>query len=348
MYVLEYMMSDMIWSIKMNPVIKRLYSLILRFLLLPFCGVFAVWCAGVVYYNLSNQNILLFWGWLVLAAGILIAGYRYRKFTFLLLCLELLIATYFLLLTPQKSFANVKWQTPWTEKPFAVFHKNGLVTVHNIRDFYYRTTDDYDAHYTNMTFKPEDVRTVDVALSHWDGLQPIAHTMLSFGFADGRYLVVSMETRLPVGAEQGFLPGIYKQYELLMVLGTENDLFKLRTNHRKEELYLYRTNASEEQVRRILLGVLHGANQLQSHPRYYNSLTRNCTTSLSPILRVLDPGFVNDFRLLLNGYSDELLFELGYLFHRRGETFDQLKARRNINQYTEKESDYSRAIRTAY
>ena len=189
-------------------------------------------------------------------------------------------------------------------------------------------------------------RTVVVAVSHWDGMEKIAHTMLSFGFADGRYLALSMETRLPEGKEQGFLPGFYKQYEIIMVLATEEDLFKLRTDYRGEELYLYRTNATPEQARQMFRLLLEGADRLYREPAYYNSITQNCTTSLAPLLRLINPSFEGDIRLLLNGESDQLLYELGYLKHRDGESFPELKKRRYVNQYLGAPvSDYSAAIR---
>ena len=90
------------------------------------------------------------------------------------------------------------------------------------------------------------------------------------------------------------------------------------------------------------------ADSLSRHPEFYNSIARNCTTSLAPLLRVIDPSFEGDLRLLLNGFSDELLFELGYLKCREGETFAELKARRLADRYVLSEPDlpYSTQIRT--
>ena len=190
------------------------------------------------------------------------------------------------------------------------------------------------------------MQSVDLAISHWDGLEAVAHTMLSFGFRDGRHLAISMETRLPEGEEQGFLPGFYKQYEILMVIALEEDLFRLRTDFRGEELYLYRTNATPEQARTMLDSLLNRAVKLEREPEFYNSITENCTTSLAPLLREINPSFEGDIRLLLNGRSDELLYELGYLCHREGESFAELKQRSRVEPQRVPAEEYSHAIRS--
>lgn len=102
------------------------------------------------------------------------------------------------------------------------------------------------------------------------------------------------------------------------------------------------------QARELLDYVILRADSLSRHPEFYNSITRNCTTSLGPLLRVIDPTFEGDLRLLLNGYSDELLFELGYLKHQEEETFPELKKRRLADLYAALPSElgYSELIRT--
>ena len=306
-------------------------------------GLAALWCTGAVHYTIwAGIGPVIF---LLLAAALLTLGFRNRNYWYGLTGLELAVIVWFAALTPERQFRDTKWQRPWGRMPQTAFNGT-LAAVRDIRDFKYRTPEDYDIHYIDGTYDIDQVRTVDVAVSHWDGMEKIAHTMLSFGFADGRYLALSMETRLPEGKEQGFLHGFYKQYEIIMVLATEEDLFKLRTDYRGEELYLYRTNATPEQARQMFRLLLEGADRLYREPAYYNSITQNCTTSLAPLLRLINPSFEGDIRLLLNGESDQLLYELGYLKHRDGESFPELKKRRYVNQYLGAPvSDYSAAIR---
>ncbi len=309
----------------------------------------AVWCTGAVYYTVNWHGIFRLTG---TAFFILICGFLVFKalngdwFAALdLLFIEILIILLFAMLTPEERFHNTVWQPPWGRRPNVIFNGSAAEII-DVRDFIYTTEHDYTVRYKNVVIDMDKVIHIDLAVSHWDGLNAVAHTMLSFVFSDGQKLAFSMETRLPEGAKQGLIPGMYKQYELLPVIATEEDLFKLRTNYRKEELYLYRTNATEEQCRLILETLLRSIAEQYRNPRFYNSLTSNCTTSLSPALRWIDPSFTGDIRLLLNGYSDELLFDLGYLAHKEGESFAQLKERRKVTQYLECDPDYSQAIRT--
>ena len=317
---------------------------------LPLLLLAGVWCTGVVYYNLGLSGI---WRYAAtLAFFLVITGMMflslYGKFILALdvAVIEIFIIGYFLSLTPQKVFSGKQWQPPWRRNAVAVFADQHRFTLYNIRNFAYNTPDDYEMNYLNMQFDLREVRFMDLAVSHWDNLQSVAHTMLSFEFADGRHLAFSVETRLPEGATQGFIPGMYKQYGLLVIAGTENDLFKLRTNYRKEELFLYRTTAAPLESRFILHTLLQAINRHIEHPQFYNSITKNCTTSLAPMLRLINPGFTGDIRLLLNGYSDELLFELGYLKCRQGETFEELKRRSRTNQYIYHPGIYSQIIRS--
>ncbi len=298
-----------------------------------------LWSVGAVHYAYHWPGAAT----AVYAGGLLafwIVSFRRRQWFYVAAAVELVVAGLFFSMTPQRAFAGTDWQAPWGRVPTVEF-VGSRVLLHNVRNFRYRSENDYDIRYIDFEFDPSTVRTVDLAVSHWDNILAIAHTMLSFGFADGRYLVVSMETRLPEGAAQGFLPGFYRQYELIMVLGTEEDLFKLRTDFRREDLYLYRTNATPAQARELLDYVILRAESLSEHPEFYNSVTRNCTTSLAPLLRVIDPTFSGDIRLLFNGYSDQLLFELGYLNHREDETFAELKKRRSADYCLSQPSNLS-------
>ncbi len=312
--------------------------------------VLGIWSIGVAGYTFPWSGPAAAagtWCWTAAILALWVLGWwkRRRRVWFILGGLELAALVWFVLLTPERQFREMVWQAPWGRMPRVEF-SGSEATVYDVRDFLYRTEQDYDVRYRTFSFDRNRVRTVDLAVSHWDGLEAVAHTMLSFGFDDGRYLAVSMETRLPEGASQGFLPGFFKQYEILMVLATEEDLLKLRTNFRGEELYLYRTNATPEQARQLLDLTLTGADRLYREPAYYNSITQNCTTSLAPLLRVINPTFEGDIRLLLNGHSDELLYELGYLKHREGEDFASLKARSRI--VSNPSADYSAAIRSGF
>lgn len=311
--------------------------------------VIGIWGIGTVYYTIEASTVIrttaaVIYG--TAATFLLFLAFRgHLTAASHLTVIELLLIFHFVLLTPEEVFRNTVWQRSWKLRARTEF-SGSIATIHQVRDFIYHSETDFEDRYITMTVDLDKVIALDVAVSHWDGMEEIAHTMLSFAFSDGQYLAFSMETRLPENAEQGFIPGLYKQYELLSIVATEDDLYKLRTNYRKEELYLYRTKTSKEEARMILQALLQRINQQHYHPRFYNSLTHNCTTSLAPLLSWHDPGFSGDTRLLFNGFSDELLYDLGYLAHREGESFAELKKRRKVNPLVNTHPDYSTAIRT--
>ena len=118
------------------------------------------------------------------------------------------------------------------------------------------------------------------------GQDAVAHTFLSFGFSDGRYLSVSVEIRPEVGESYGMLDGFFKQYELIYIWGDERDLVRTRTNYWNEDAYLYRSSLSEDKIQRLFISMLERTNSLYKNPEFYNTLTESCTSSVAiPIRR---------------------------------------------------------------
>lgn len=112
------------------------------------------------------------------------------------------------------------------------------VTVHEVRDARYRTDEDADVRWETRTYDLEGLESVWFLVDPFRGLEVAAHTFVSFGFADGRYLAVSIEARKERGEEYGILPGLYRQFEVIYVAGDERDLIGLRTHVRGDTVYL--------------------------------------------------------------------------------------------------------------
>ena len=200
--------------------------------------------------------------------------------------------------------------------------------------------------YYDKTFDLNDLQTVDFVKSQWAG-PGIAHTMLTFGFRGRDYLTVSAEARRERGEPQTALRGLFKQYEIIYVLGDERDLIRLRTNFRGEEVYLYATRFTPEQSRIVLLDILEKVNRLAEKPEFYDTLTQNCTLTLVPHLEKIRPRRGFDIRLLLNGYTDEIGYENGAIAT-NNLPFAELQDLCHINKYVKDhpEADgYSKRIR---
>ena len=205
-----------------------------------------------------------------------------------------------------------------------------LAHVHNIRNCSYRSTEDYVVNYYDKTFDLSELATVDFIVVPFSSLPGLAHTMLSFGFEDGEYLVVSVEIRREKGERFSVLGGILNKYELIYVVGNEQDLVKLRTNYRMDDVYVYRANATREQVRDLFVDVMQRVNKLAVQPEFYHTLANNCLTNPVQHINRLKPDRVpNDIRILLPGYSDRLAYDLGLID--TDLPFEQLKRQANVS-----------------
>jgi hypothetical protein len=238
------------------------------------------------------------------------------------------------------------WQPDVALLPYSTV-QGDAITVHNIRNCDYRTETDYTVRHYDKTFNLSQLRSFDLFLSDW-GLKTIVHTLVSFGFEDGSYLCISIETRKEVGEEYSNLKGFFRQYELTYVVGDERDLVRLRTNYRQgETVYLYRLQGSSlEVVRQIFLDYLRCIDGLKAQPEWYNALTGNCTTEIRGHTRPYAGKVLWDWRILANGYIDEMAYEVGVLD--RSLPFKVLKPKSIINAKAlaaDQDPEFSRRIR---
>jgi uncharacterized protein DUF4105 len=228
--------------------------------------------------------------------------------------------------------------------------RGNFVTIHNLRNFDYRTRNNYDVRYEDRTYDLNRLTHVDFLINYWDGKRDTAHTALSFGFDDGNYVAVSVEIRGQKGDTYEFLRGLFKQFELFYVIGDERDVIRVRTNYQNEEVHLYRTNCTPENARKLFVDFLKGADALRTHPRFYDTLFCNCTTTLiEHINRVLPTKVPFWQRRMMNGYTDYAAYEHGWLAG--SESFPVLRAKSNINGRAlkaDRDPDFSAKIRTHF
>ena len=246
---------------------------------------------------------------------------------------------------------NRDWRKDLAVLPYATI-QGEKITIHNIRNCDYRTDKDYDVHYYTKTFNLKDLCCADMILSDW-GLKKIVHTMFSFGFRRGDkvdYVCISIEVRKEKGEGYSSTRGFFRNYEIIYVVADERDLIRLRTNYRKnppEEVRLYRLKPqSPEVLRKVFLDYMEKINHLREHPQWYNALTSNCMTSAFFLMKPDAPRAKLDWRLILNGYADRLLYERGIIDTNL--SFQELRKESLINaraQAADKSPDFSRLIR---
>jgi len=207
------------------------------------------------------------------------------------------------------------WQTNVSKLSYASI-KDNLVTIHDIRNFSYRSEFNYKPDYYDKTFNLDKLEGVDLFAVYWMG-PAFAHLIMSFDFGENNHLAISVETRKEEGESYSTIKGFFRQYELMYVVADERDVIGLRTNYREnppEHVYRYRINAPKEYVKHLFLGYIDKINNLYKKPVFYNSLLSNCTTSIWLQTRVVDPGHIPfSWKILLSGYVPEYLYESGRL-----------------------------------
>jgi len=238
------------------------------------------------------------------------------------------------------------WQPELAVLPYATIDGD-LVTVHNVRNVDYRSETDFTPAYYDRTFDLQRLDRVDLVAAYWMG-PAIAHLFLTFGFGDD-HLAISIEARKDRTKPYGTLRGFFRQYELVYVVADERDAIRGRTNYRNsppEQIYLFRLMAPIENGRRIFLDYMRDINELREHPRFYNTLTTNCTTMIFTHSAV-NPGHLPySWKVLLSGYTPEYAYERGRL--NQSLPFEELKERSHINaaaRAADQASDFSRRIR---
>lgn len=246
----------------------------------------------------------------------------------------------------QKPSLDRNWAEDQRVLPSITFDGN-LVQVKNVRNFKYSSADDYVAGYYDRTYKLDEIRSVYYIIEPFSQKDGPAHTMLSFGFAGGNYLTVSAEIRKEKGESFDPVAGILNQYEILYVVGDENDLIKLRANYRKDEVYLYPIKASQEDMQALFFSVMQRADKLTKQPEFYNTIWNTCATNILVHVNDLRKDRISwGTKILLPSNSDQLAYDAGLID--TGLPLSQARKYYKINELSEmfaNDTNYSEKIR---
>jgi hypothetical protein len=217
------------------------------------------------------------------------------------------------------------------------------LVMRNVRNFVWRSDSDFEPRWETRSYDLNALKGVDLFMSYWAG-ESIAHAIVSFGFAGDQHLAFSIEIRKTRTETYSALAGFFRAYELSFIAADERDVVGVRTNVRGEDVRLYRLRVTQEQARALLLEYVAEANALEHSPRFYNSLTTNCTTQIFRMVRTLQPGLPLDYRVLLAGYVPNYVYDLGRLD--TSIPFEALRDRSHVwGKANSTDPDFSRKIR---
>ncbi len=299
---------------------------------------------AVYYSNLP-------WPWLRLALALTFAAFsvwalwlaRTRRTLGVFAAAFLCVVAWWISIRPTH---DRPWRPEVAVMPRA-FIDGDRVRITGVRDFDYRSRHDFDARYQEREVSISNLTSVDFFVSYFMP-GPVAHTFLSFNFDNAAPLCVSIETRPEVG--KGFAPvaSLFKQFELIYVVGDERDVVRVRTNFRGEDVYLYHIRTTPERARQLFRIYLDRINELADRPEFYNLLTNSCTINIVRYARIAGKPWRVDLRHLLNGFIDSYLYNMGLID--TDLPFAKLRPRSRINdaaQAADKAPDFSKRIRDA-
>ena len=272
---------------------------------------------------------------------------RWRRWT--LISLSVVLCAWLLLVILVRPSNDRDWNAD--QARVATAEINGdRVRVHNVRHVHYRTTEDFDVQWQERTYDLAQLESVWFIVEPFADWRGPAHTFLSFGFAGGDYVAISVEIRKERGESFSPLLGVLRQYELAYVIGDERDLIGLRANHRKDDVYLYPVRTTSARIRTLFVAMIERANAVAAEPEFYNTLGNNCTSNIVDHINVLVPDRIPfSYKTFLPAYADDLAFDLGLIDTDLPR--DQFRMPHRINDLAAQHADsaeFSAAIRSRF
>ena len=289
-----------------------------------------LWGSLAIYYAGPENKIVLYAILLLFITTLPLSFYLTRSFNKTVLT-SIVVFSLLQIWWNTLSPSNDKdWAADTARIPYAEINADKL-TMHNVRNFDYRSETDFTERWETRYYDLSKLKSVDLFLSYW-GSPHIAHTIMSWGFENGDQLAVSIETRKDKTQEYSAIKGFFKQFTLAYVAADERDLIRLRTDYRKEDVYLYRfQNAPLSRARALLESYIKHMNHLKDKPAFYHALALNCTSAITLHTQAINPDSLpTDWRLIANGHLDELLYDFKRI--RTDMPFSELRQLSHINQ----------------
>ncbi len=209
--------------------------------------------------------------------------------------------------------SNDRVWTPDVARTVTASVSGDAVSVRDIRNFEWRSDTDFTQTWENREYRLSQLTGIDLFVSYWAG-EAIAHTILSFTFEDRPPLAFSVEIRKERGEAYSEIAGFFKQYEVVLIAADERDIVRVRSNVRGEDVRIYRLAVPVATARALFLAYLDEANRLAAAPRFYNTVTTNCTTLVFGMAQAVSGNRLPlDWRVLVSGYLPDYLHDAGAL-----------------------------------
>jgi hypothetical protein len=268
----------------------------------------------------------------------------FRKRPKLLLLIAFLLLTfifYAVLTTPSN---NRDWQDQYNVLPQVNISEK--VTINNIRDWKYEDETTISKDYINRTIDPKKINKVWFVVEPFGGFKAVAHTYFIFDLEDESPIAISIEARREESEDYSGTLGLFNRYELIYIWATEEDQAVRRAVLYKDKLHMYPLNISRETSEKLFIQLAKESQKLETSPRFYNTLTSNCTNELAKNANKVKPGTIPFSYSLLPGYSAESLYKLGLIDNSK--PLEELRQKYYISDFVQKnykDKDFSKRLR---
>lgn len=223
-----------------------------------------------------------------------------------------------------------EWDTLFSKLNTTTTETDGSIVIHSLRNFTFGSSTIVTKEWNDTVVNPEDIERVYFFLDHFSSIREVGHTFVSFHLKDGRTVAFSIEARREAPETYSFVNGFLNEYELQYLWGTERDLVTQRTVYKNEQLYRFPLVLSQEQAQALFKGFATETNTLAATPRFYHTLTANCTNMLAKIVNKYYPGTLPyDISWNLTGLSDYYLERQGFI-ELNGATPEELRAKYDL------------------
>ena len=261
----------------------------------------------------------------------------------------LVVATYTILGIFTSPSNTRNWSVDQSLLPYAEISTttSNLIHIKNIRNYTYKSTSEYTPNYYDKTFDLSKLKNVYYIVEPFTGFKGSAHTFLSFEFesvgsttassttsttTSNDFLAVSVEIRKEKGESFSALKGLFNQYEIMYVLADERDAVKLRSNFRKNDVYMYPVKTTKEKASALFLDIIERVNALHKTPEFYNTAYNTCTSNIMKHANTITPSKIPfSYKVLLPAYSDELAFDLG-MIDTTAQSLEEVRLKYKINE----------------
>jgi hypothetical protein len=285
-----------------------------------------LWMAGAIYFDVCRGAKWGRWlavGWVVGVVVLFVVWQPLWQPVAALFGFSAIFRVWWLTLKPSH---DREWEPAVAVLPRAT-RSGDAVTIENLRNFVYRSLEDFTPRYESRTYNLANLRGVDIIFFNW-GIALMSHPVLVFDFGPDGRVCMSIEVRFRKGQRFSIPRSFYRQQELIFLVADERDIILRRTKYGPpQEALLYCFTATPEEARSAFLDYIDTINRIYEKPRWYHGLYANCTTSY---YRMPNSRCRLDWRVLANGRLDRALYEDGRLD--RTLTFPELRRLARFNE----------------